>query len=53
MQKGLKYVSMFAKWYGIKKKRQKKFPPNSGHRRGGGGQDGNWSHFPPFFLTLP
>ena len=37
-----------------KKKCQKFFLPNSGHTRGGGGgQDGKWSHFPPFFLTLP
>ena len=45
---------MFDKWYRIKKKRQKKISPNSGHSRGGGGQDGKWSHFTPvFFLTLP
>ena len=33
------------------KKTQTKFSPNSGHNRGGGGQDGKWSHFPPFFFT--
>ena len=31
--------------------------PNSGHTRGeggeGGGQDGKWSHFPPFFFLNP
>ena len=37
----------------LKKKQSKiaeKISPYSGHTRGGGGQDGKWSHFPPFFL---
>ena len=35
-------------------KNAEKISPNSGHTRGGGGgQDGKWSHFPPFFFPNP
>ena len=43
---------MFGKWYRIKKKAQKKFHLTR-VTVPGRVQDGKWSHFPPFFLTLP
>ena len=49
----LKYVSLFSKCYRNKQKLRQIFFSHATWVTIVGGQHGKWSHFPPFFLTLP
>ena len=51
MLKILDCVSLLSKFNRNKQKTQKTFPLTWVTVGAGGGQDGKWSHFPPFFIT--